>query len=1065
MKTKAITGIVLTMLFLVMVSPVDVSVEVADSDVESEDFVAQSGVDWWPMFHHDLKHTGYSTSTAPNTNNTIWTYTTGGGVDSSPAVADGRVYVGSWDGKVYCLRASDGYKEWEFPTTLDVWSSPAVADGKVYVGSYDGKVYCLDALTGASIWSYTTGGKVYSSPAVADGRVYVASYDNGNVYAFGPSPADTITLGISWLATQQNVDGSWGLIDQVGKTGFAVLKFETHAVGIGEDPLDPTYEYYSQVRDGLDYIFANADVVPISVQPGGDPDTDGDDIGVVWPLSLTYETSIAMMAIAASTHPEMLVNVPGSAVNGWTYKDVVCDAVDYLAFGQNDAGPERGGWGNVDNDVGESDNSNTGYAVLGLAYAEASTIDSKTGFGCTIPAFVRSELNIWIDYIQNDVGVGDPANDGGSGYTHPDEMVNILKTGSLLFEMAFYGDTEGTLRVQDAIDYLVRHWNDANDDPGWKGQLDPLTPPFSPPASYQAMYATMKGLEMLGIAEIDGIDWQADFADVLVAQQNLDGSWPWCIFDDGEMILSTEWALLTLQKAVPPPHPLQDLELHPREIVDLEDPTGTQWHELHPVKSNYYKLTSWEPNWVLSPCDQIFMEPMEPPVDWFEVDEVTIDLVVRDENDTLHWLDYKCGYWVFKKDVWKSPVSSKWNEIKPDLGRCWHLTGWEDAGDSELSTNDVIDMTPMFPFPGPVTWFQVLHVTVTLKLTSKLNGMQRYLEFAGELDEFQGMDYIHYPVCTPWEEIWPELGPIWHLISWVNSPILSPSDHIALTLKDEFGEPIPGTEAEYHVDKLTVAMNLTSKLDEREHIVKFEGSLKQFMKYHWEDPNSTQWHEVNPNYCRQWHLLDWFDTDIIGILDPCDQILMVDKETGELEEFHVKALSTDIIVTPRAPIELYIPYGVPNMQSFVGVRNNGPTPATFTVTLEYESAPGTWDLIAQKSSETIDPGESKAVDFRYELYDAGLTFNPNVHLRATTATAQTEAWTHVTLPGDIDSTNDVGLSDAITLSTAYNPLALPVWPPVREDINCDGIVSLKDAVILGVLYGQPGEPGWPEPPP
>ena len=37
-------------------------------------------------------------------------------------------------------------------------SSPAVADGRVYVGSDDGRVYCLDASTGAQVWNYTTGG-------------------------------------------------------------------------------------------------------------------------------------------------------------------------------------------------------------------------------------------------------------------------------------------------------------------------------------------------------------------------------------------------------------------------------------------------------------------------------------------------------------------------------------------------------------------------------------------------------------------------------------------------------------------------------------------------------------------------------------------------------------------------------------------------------------------------------------------------------------------------------------------------------------------------------------------
>ena len=35
-------------------------------------------------------------------------------------------------------------------------SSPAVANGVVYVGSDDGNVYALNAATGAELWSYTT---------------------------------------------------------------------------------------------------------------------------------------------------------------------------------------------------------------------------------------------------------------------------------------------------------------------------------------------------------------------------------------------------------------------------------------------------------------------------------------------------------------------------------------------------------------------------------------------------------------------------------------------------------------------------------------------------------------------------------------------------------------------------------------------------------------------------------------------------------------------------------------------------------------------------------------------
>jgi len=356
----------------------------------------------------------------------------------------------------------------------------------------------------------------------------------------------SVAKGMTWLATHQNGDGSWGTQNQVAETGFAVLKFETHAINSGVDPLSPGYPYHSLVRSGLDYIFSTASIISIGPQPAGDPDTDSDGIGVHWSGS-TYYTGIVMMAIAASTHPEMTVNVAGSAVNTWTYKQVLVDAVDYLAWGQTDTGYGRGGWiyGATDNSGPSSDNSNTGYAVLGLAYAEAPAFgfppNQRPGFSCTIPAFVRSELNIWIDYIQNDVN-GD-TDDGGSGYNSPDSWVNILKTGNLLFEMAFFGDASTIARVQDAVDYIVRHWNDPNYDPGWRGS----------PANYQATYATMKGLETFRIDTIDGIDWFDDFADVIVAEQNSDGSWPPCYW--GDTFLATEWALLTLEKAIPPPPP------------------------------------------------------------------------------------------------------------------------------------------------------------------------------------------------------------------------------------------------------------------------------------------------------------------------------------------------------------------------------------------------------------------------------------------------------------------------------------------------------------------------------
>jgi hypothetical protein len=78
-----------------------------------------------------------------------WNYTTGGYVFSSPAVANGVVYVGSLDHNVYALNASTGAKVWTYTSGSSVESSPAVANGVVYVGG--DHAYALNAKTGTKL--------------------------------------------------------------------------------------------------------------------------------------------------------------------------------------------------------------------------------------------------------------------------------------------------------------------------------------------------------------------------------------------------------------------------------------------------------------------------------------------------------------------------------------------------------------------------------------------------------------------------------------------------------------------------------------------------------------------------------------------------------------------------------------------------------------------------------------------------------------------------------------------------------------------------------------------------
>jgi outer membrane protein assembly factor BamB len=182
MKREAICGFVLVLLFLVSVLPMSVSSEAASPAGSSG---VQPNVDWWSMLHHDSTRDGYSTSAAPATNQTLWSYTTGGAVESSPAVVNGMVFVGSDDYNVYALNASTGAKIWNYTTGNIVSSSPAVANNEVYIGGWAQNVYALNGSTGAKIWNYSTGTYVFSSPATAYGRVYIGS--QFGVYALNAS--------------------------------------------------------------------------------------------------------------------------------------------------------------------------------------------------------------------------------------------------------------------------------------------------------------------------------------------------------------------------------------------------------------------------------------------------------------------------------------------------------------------------------------------------------------------------------------------------------------------------------------------------------------------------------------------------------------------------------------------------------------------------------------------------------------------------------------------------------------------------------------------------------------
>ena len=103
---------------------------------------------------------------------------------SSAAVADHMVVFGGRDRRVHGVDRETGESIWTFRTGGGVDSSPVIIGDEVLAGSNDGRLYRLRLKNGDLVWSYEIGADIISSPAIAGGRVFIGALD-GNLYAFG----------------------------------------------------------------------------------------------------------------------------------------------------------------------------------------------------------------------------------------------------------------------------------------------------------------------------------------------------------------------------------------------------------------------------------------------------------------------------------------------------------------------------------------------------------------------------------------------------------------------------------------------------------------------------------------------------------------------------------------------------------------------------------------------------------------------------------------------------------------------------------------------------------------
>ena len=323
--------------------------------------------------------------------------------------------------------------------------------------------------------------------------------------------------------------GYWVDSYPVAATGAAVDAFQLFgSKANGDYDGDP---YIETVQRALNYLLYNTYAFGIGPQAAGDPDSLDNNIGLVtnrngnrYDTRQTYIGGIGLVALASSGAPNRIATVGRTHVYGRPYHDIVQDMVDFFAWGQVDAGSGRGGWRYYAN-YSNSDMSTTQWPPLGMLSAEQN-------MGSIVPQFVRDELVFFLNYTQH---TACDTYHGGFGYSFDINYPNCTKAGAGIISHEFIGTPLDDRRVESALGYLYRHWNDTSGS--WTNQR--LL------GNSYGMYGVMKALrlpqpDITHIYEYDcnaqtanSFDWYYEpaaegregLAQYLVRTQFADGSW------------------------------------------------------------------------------------------------------------------------------------------------------------------------------------------------------------------------------------------------------------------------------------------------------------------------------------------------------------------------------------------------------------------------------------------------------------------------------------------------------------------------------------------------------------
>jgi len=402
----------------------------------------------------------------------------------------------------------------------------------------------IDAVEGQTYYWYTTLKSWVVASAiglsVAGGYILV----NGRVHGVVITPIQEkmIISGLNWLRRAQSTDGSYGNLWGLAKTGItslAVMGFINH----GNSPYNPS------VIKGLNFILSHRN-----------HDGSFGDLK-------TYETSIAIMALTAARTAGYNPSTPN-------VDQYITDAMNWLLSNQNietnvaisKSNKYYGGWGYYGADPSWADLSNTQFAMIALSLAESYLkvsphVDNWHAAAIFVTRCNNNATNNPEFYFKNDGGfIYQPQS---TIRTYSGDSYGSMTAAGVwvlgLARMAGVNQINMQVKIIDSIDpiysglkWLEEHYSVTQNPVNYFWGGDSFT--------YYYFWSVAKAWEITGRTTVAGHEWYAELISHLASVQSLDGHWPGTGSEEPD-VLATEWAILSIELPIVPPHVVENSEL------------------------------------------------------------------------------------------------------------------------------------------------------------------------------------------------------------------------------------------------------------------------------------------------------------------------------------------------------------------------------------------------------------------------------------------------------------------------------------------------------------------------